>query len=583
MKKLIYLYIISFFTLSLFSCQKNFLEKRIGSDLNVDSIFSTRQKSLSAIAQAYTMSLSSGIMVEDWDNTRVHGMKSGTLSHVSGELNAVKFNWEDGWQIQRSGLTANDGSGIPRSTDGFVYNYESIRQCNLVIENIDKVVDISQTEKEQIKAEMTVLKAYRYEEMLKRYGGVPIVYSTLTAENDLNIPRASVQELVSYITNICDSVLQYLPAIQPSQAGGRVNKGVALSVKAEALMFAARPLFNSATPYLSLGDDNRYISLGNYDENRWQQAVDANLEVLSWAASNGVQVINTGDPLNDYGKAVGTPGNQEVILAYKNQSGIKGGNGNYYDPHGPSGGANSMSFIQLRQYYKADGSEQTWPGGSYTDYWTRMQQMEPRYKASAVAAGQDAWNNPGDYYWSSVVLSNASTWEGQAGTEGCGRRCKFWYHAGNRAWFEFPVYRLAENYLNLAEAYNEIGNTAQSLRYLNVIRNRAGLPNVTETNRTRLREIIQREWAVEFYEEGHRYFDVKHWKHPNVGSGIIGGEKNGFVFTYNNNRSYGEKPEDYNEYEVKKMYDAYWSPNQFLEPFPIAEVNKGYLTQNPGY
>lgn len=582
MKQLLYISFISLSSFLLFSCKKDFLEKRLGSDINVDSIFSTKQKSMAAIAQAYAMSLSSGIMIEDWDNPRMHGLRSSTLAHLSGELNAVKFNWEDGWKIQRSGLTANDGSGVPRSTDGFTYNYQSIRQCNLVIENIDKVTDMTAVEKNQVKAEMTILKAYRYEEMLKRYGGVPIVHKTLTAEDELNLPRASVQDLVNYIVGICDSVAETLVAKHPGESGGRINKGVALAVKAEALMFAARPLFNSANPYLSMGQYDQLISFGNYDAGRWQKAIEANLAVLNWASANGHRIINTGDPFNDYGRAVAIPGNEEVLLAYKNQSGRKGGNGNYYDPHGPSGGANSMSFIQLKQYYKEDGTDQTWPGGNYDDYWTRMQEMEPRYKVSAVAAGQDAWNNPGDYYWSSIVLSNASTWEGRDGTEGCGRRAKFWYHAGNRPWFEFPIYRLAENYLNLAEAYNEINNNTEALKYLNVIRNRAGLPSANETNQDKLRELIQREWAVEFYEENHRYFDVKHWKHPDVGNGIIGGEKTGFVFTYNN-RSYGEKPADYNSYIVKKLYDAFWNPSQFLEPFPIAEVNKGYLKQNPGY
>lgn len=84
--------------------------------------------------------------------------------------------------------------------------------------------------------------------------------------------------------------------------------------------------------------------------------------------------------------------------------------------------------------------------------------------------------------------------------------------ADTRDWFEFPLYRLAEFYLNLAEAYNEAGNPAQALQNLNVIRSRAGLPNVTETGQEALRKIVQREWAVEFYEENHRYFDVKHWE-----------------------------------------------------------------------
>lgn len=155
--------------------------------------------------------------------------------------------------------------------------------------------------------------------------------------------------------------------------------------------------------------------------------------------------------------------------------------------------------------------------------------------------------------------------------------------ADTRDWFEFPLYRLAEFYLNLAEAYNELGNSTKSHEYLNVIRKRAGLPDITETNKETLRKIIQREWAVEFYEENHRYFDVKHWKLDDLGNGIIGGEKKGVVFQYVAGQDAGWNPWDYVSYAVKTVYTGYWDPSQHLEPFPIGEVNKGYIVQNPGY
>lgn len=585
MKKIIYSGIIIISLIVFSSCESDFLEKPMGGDINVDSIFSTRQKSLAAISQAYAMSLSSGITLLDWDNNRVHGMRSGTLSHISGELNAVKFNWEDGWIIQRSGMTADDGSGIPRSSDGFVFNYQCIRHNNLVIENIDRVSDMSQTKKEQVKAEMKTLNAYRYEEMFKRYGGVPIVTTSLSSSGEIKIPRATLQETLDHIISLCDEAVQVLPDSYERTERGRVTKGVALAVKAEALIYAARPLFNSATPYLDNGAYNNLICFGNADPTRWQKAAVAAEAVIDWAKSNGYYIINTGSPLDDYGNAVATPNNPEMLLAYKSQLPPQGGNGNYYDPHGPSGGANSMSYTQLLQYVKSDGTEQTWAGEnqtSYSEYVTKVNEMEPRYKASAMAAGIDAWNNPSNVYWSSAVVSNGSTWEGRGGNEGCGRRVKFWYHAGTRNWFEFPIYRLAEFYLDAAEAYNEIGNSSKALQYLNVIRDRAGLPSIAETDQVKLRQIIQREWAVEFYEENHRLFDVKHWKLPDIDKGIIGGEKKGFVFTYVNGQ-YGLVASDYLTYSTQVMYTGFWNPNQYLEPFPIAEVNKGYIIQNPGY
>lgn len=568
---------------SFFSCEDDFLRKPIGSDLNVDSIFSTKQKAMSAIAKAYGNSLASGINLSGWDNDRTWNLRGGTIGHLSGEINATKFNWEDSWLIQRGGMVADDGSGLARSDDGFRFNYASIRHNYLVIENIDKVPDMSDDEKRMVKAEMQLLSAYRYQEMFKRYGGVPLVKEILTPEMDVKIPRSTLQETLDYILEQCDEAYPDLPDKHDQSMEGRMTKGIALAIKAEALIYAARPLFNSATPYMSLGSHNNLICFGSANKQRWQDAVDASLEVIQWASANGFQIINTGDPLRDYGTAVSTPGNKEVLLAYKLQDGYAQQN---YSCNSQGGGCNGMSFYQLWQYLKADGTEQQWPGigeqRDAVDYYTRMEEMEPRYKASAMAAGRDAWNNPGDTYWSSANVTGRSNWEGRAGNEACGRRVKFWYRAGTRDWFNFPLYRLAEFYLNVAEGYNELDKPADALTYLNVIRRRAGLPDVTVTNKEELRKIIQREWAVEFYEEMHRLYDVKHWKLKDIGNGIIGGSKKAFAFTYLNGND-GWTESDYLGYTVQEVYHGFWAQNQYLSPFPKSEVNKDYIIQNPGY
>ena len=565
------------------SCSKLFLEKPLGNDQNVNDIFSTEQKALGAVAQAYGWGLASGIAMERDDIDA--GLVWGTLSHLSGEVNDIKFNWEESWIIQRSGMTADNGSGNAVSEDGFLFNYKAIRQCYLVYENIDKVQDMTRTQKEQVKAEMLAIIAYRYEEMFKRYGGVPIVESTLSVTDNMRIGRATLQQTLDHIKALCDRAVQLgIPDSWPFRYKGRMTKGAVLAIKAEACMYAARPLFNSAEPYLDNGAGNSLICFGEVRPQLWEDARDASLDVLEWAEANGYGLINTGSPFDDYGTAVATPGNMEVLLAYKDQR-----VGSSYDPHTQSGGANSMSFHMLQQYHKADGTEQEWPAVGeerpYSDFAERIEQMEPRYKVSAMAAGINAWNNPGDEYWSCRTVADGSVWEGRHNNEGCGRRVKFWYMAGQRNWFEYPIYRIAEFHLNLAEAYNELDDTRNSLIYLNNIRRRAGMPEITTddfSGKDELRKIIQREWAVEFYEEGHRLFDVKHWKHPDIGNGIIGGSKYGFVYEYIAGR-YGYTAEDYISYSLEERYTGFWADNQYLSPIPNNEINKGYISQNPGY
>ena len=590
MKKYMYITMIGCIISCLISCEKDLLQKPMGSDLNVDSIFSTREKAMSAIAQAYANTASAGIYLLNGgdDQGKFNGMSHGTLGKISGELNALKYNWEECYRMQRAGMNAGSGGGKAMSCDGYDFNYTSIRSCFLVMENIDKVEDMNQNEKDEVKAEMKALIAYRYGEMFKRYGGVSIIRNALQLGDEVMIPRAPLQEVLDYIIELCDDAVKDLPSSWPDNMKGRATKGVATAVKAEALIYAARPLFNSSIAYLPIAEEHKnLICFGNESQTRWQDAINASEAVITWALANNHKIINTGNPLDDYGTAVATPNNAEVLFAYKRVDQYT--DNSHYDPRREVGGANGMSFWMLKQYCNADGTEVDWPAPDnetrypYAHYRERIDRIEPRYKASAAGAGIDAWNNPGSSYWNSYTLGRASSWEGRDQTEACGRFVKLWYQAGNRTWFEFPIYRLAEFYLNLAEAYNETGNPAKALENLNVIRDRAGLPYITETDKELLRKIIQREWAVEFYGEDHQIFDMKHWKHEDIGNGIIGGPKYSLWYYYIEGRTWAEYDYHYTDYSVREVYTGFWSPKEFLCPFPLREVNKGYLVQNPGY
>lgn len=568
------IYLTALFYILFTSCAKKLLEKPIGSDLNIDSVFSNRQKALGALANAYSYSLK---LSTD------KNYQFGTDMDLSGEHNCVNYSWEDSYTIQRSGMVADQGSGNSRSDDELDDNYWAIRQCYLVIENIDRVADITAEEKNNIKGEMKALIAYRYQEMFKRYGGLPLITKSLSAVTDnVKIPRSSLQETLDFIINTCTEAEALLPSTQSSSNLGRATKSFASAIKAEALIFAARPLFNAAAPYLSLGSNNKLICFENYSQDRWQAAADAAVKAINQAKTDGFQLINTGDPFNDYGNAVATPGNREVIMANRNLSLWAT---QYNDPHQWLGSRNTISFFQLQQYYKNDGTDQTWPEveekRNYWDYFDRIQAMEVRYKVAAMGAGIDAWNNPNDYYWSSRVVVYGAAFLAQS--EGSGRPVKFYYKAGNRTWFNYPIYRVAEFYLDAAEAYNELGQPAKALEYINAVHQRAGLPAITETNKDALRKIIQREWAVEFYAEGHRYLDARHWKLTDIGNGIIGGQKKSLFWFYVPGWAYAETSDQYTDYTVRIIYTGFWNVNQYLNPFPVREVNKGYLIQNPGY
>lgn len=564
------------------SCQDYFLKKPMGNDVTAKEVFSSRQKAMSAVSQAYSEALRINITFLENDGSNLYGMNSGTLGHISGELNGFRYNWSDPVIISNSGMSAS-GPFI----DNFTYNYTAIRRCYTVIENIDAVPDMSNEEKESVKGEMYALIAYRYCRMLIQYGGVPIVEGIVPFDSPA-IHRAPVKTMLAHIVDLCDNeALPRLPDRQTADMKGRLTKGAALSIKAQAYLYCARPLFNTNTPYLSLGGDNdKLLCMGEpYNEKLWEEARDASQAVIDWATTdNRHRIVNTGNPFDDYGRAVAAPDSEEVIVSWQ------AFNARHYDPRQQGGGANNMSYTQLRQYSRQDGTDQTWPEGLGETQWApideysaKLEEMEARYWASAVPGGYDARNNPGSQPWRADVMVNYSTWEGRANIEQCGRRCKFWYHAGTRTWFNYPIYRLAYFYLALAEAKNELGDAAGAREALRVTRDRAGLPYLGLSDRTALRRAIQREWAVEFFEENHRLFDVKHWKLADLGDGVIGGDKKGFQFDYVSVTGGSYSLSNYKGFKVAVSYKGFWSDNQYLNPFPTREVNKGYLVQNPGY
>jgi len=578
-----------------------------------DAVFSTKKNAEAALMSCYA-------------NALVHGLPGGlgythgTLGAISGEINrgaswhGTYFIAQQGLNVNGAGSDATDSSnGSSAGSENWAKNWSVIRQCYIVKENIDMVQDLTDDEKDVIKAEVTALVAYRYMGMFYRYGGVPIVTRSFEASDDLTAGRVSLEETLQHTIDLCDEAHAGLPAKWDAANTGRMTQGAVLAIKARALMFAARPLFNSATPYLDNGENNNLICFGNADKERWNAAIQANEDVLTWAAANGVALINTGDPFVDYATATSVPANKEIILAFKNNSTsqdystyvfLYNNSSAYWTWNRFDNGESGVLSNHIRNYYKKDGSEMNWPTmGDQTpksgaEWIENIANLEPRALADIKFAGHDAANNPGDTKWTNLGWGR-NGYDGKKGAgdtfpnsvggsdkgQLSGERTKFYYKAGPRTWFEFPLFRLAETYLNLAEAYNEYGNSTKALENLNKIHVRAGLPAITETDQAKLREIIQREKAIEFFSENHRYFDVKHWKHKDIGNGICGGSMRAFTFNIK------DVPEAVWPWDKKwietwwetEYYQAFWSPAMFLEPFPQTEINKGTITQNPGY
>ena len=615
MKKIQIIATLSAAVLSVTGCNLFLEMPEVTGSVYREDVFSNRKDTEGMLWRAYHRGLREGLP-EGW------AINHGTLASLSGEITRG-YSWHAGYNLVVNGpTTVLDASGqFQGAPANFNENWEVIRSCWIIISNIDSCPEISPEMKEYMKGEAYALIAYRYVGMFQRWGGVPIVRQANEMTDDINFPRASAQKTLEFALEMLQEAENRLPDtwtdIEPGCGDkweGRITKGAVLAMKARLLTFAARPLFNADQSYakefgMAYSADS-LIWLGGKDINRYQTAIDAHLAVINWAKANGKHLIFTAgegnrnsfeQAIDDYGRGVSQLNGPETLLAFKVESDqqvynnmTEGYNWSAYVDAGERSLRGVLTnFVRL--YRDTDGNDIDWPvvgeaaPRPIADFAANIDKIEPRFRVDICVPGKFGRSNDGDANWNEgiwymgsltssaeIAASMARATEGRS----IGVPTKFYYKAGARRWLEFPLFRLAENYMSLAECYNEIGDATNAQKYLNIIRNRAGLPSVTETDQAKLRELIVRERALEFFEENQRYYDVKHWKHPDIGTKILGGPMTEISFlTTDGANTMAALISYWDAYS----YTGYWHPKWFLEPFRQDEVNKGIIAQNPGY
>jgi hypothetical protein len=182
--------------------------------------------------------------------------------------------------------------------------WTGIRDCNIFLENIDKVLDIESYEKRRWIAEVKFLKAYYHYFLFKCYGPIPVADVSLPISADVDevrVYREPVDRVVEYISNLILEAVEDLPnadGVLEGTEAGRVDKLAAMSIRAELLLFAASPLFNGNTDYSRI-IDNRGEQLFNqtYDAEKWKVAADACKEAIDLCHAQRKELYDLVDPL----------------------------------------------------------------------------------------------------------------------------------------------------------------------------------------------------------------------------------------------------------------------------------------------
>ena len=401
-------------------------------------------------------------------------------------------------------------------------------------------------------AEAHIARAYYYAELIKQYGGVPIVESQYAANKF--IPRSSYDQIVEYIVKEIDDHKGKLAVdwASFSERNGRFTLGAALAIKARVLLYAASPLHNP---------DN--------DVEKWKKAAAAAYDISNPDLNYSLD--------SDYGayfqgnRSLSSP--ETIYVVRREQSNAMESN-NY--PIATPGGASGVTPTQnLVEAYEWVGDPVA--GDPYAN-------RDPRLAAS--------------------VVTNGSTWNGHVIDQSPGGRhdmsapnaSKTGYYLkkfltdnldltqGAKVQHNWVSYRYAEVLLNYAEAMNEAYGPDQApgdyaltaLDALQLVRDRASLqlPIVTAATRDEFREAVKHERRIELAFEDHRYWDLLRWKDAME---VLNKPVRGVKVTKT-----GEGKWSYTQTEVATR--TFLERNYYM-PFTRSEVENSNhtLEQNPGY
>ena len=316
MKNAAIVIVTSIMLLTIVSCEDmmgDFLEKAPGVDVTEDTIFSSRSQVEMFLASIYEYGVHSNLGLGSPDNgAPAIANSAGTIDAGATDEAEACANWYDPQKW-------NNASVSPDNTDDprFSHRFTAIRKVTVMLDRVDEVPDITKEYANQLKAESKFIRALNYFEMFKRYGGVPIIDHRLQLDENLKIPRSSVEDVVNFIVKDCDEAIPDLPINQLGVLRGRATRGAALALKARTLLYAASDLFNTDKPYLDFGTNNKLICYGNKDKERWKLAADAAKKVLDWAKEANCYLITDQGLDGNYKYSWQTYDNSEIIFAEK--------------------------------------------------------------------------------------------------------------------------------------------------------------------------------------------------------------------------------------------------------------------------
>ena len=576
-----------------------------------------------------------------WDDSKlIDAVLVGMYYYI--QMEDFDYWYRDAWRLQNASSMSDEAQGSFQKDPLFdngntTYTYEDalfeqkfsdmfkyIRNCNDFLYQIEISTILSEEKKNELAAEVRFIRAMHYFTLAKRYGGVPIIkesqeYDPSNIES-LRVPRDTEKDVYDFIVSECQAAAQDLPETRSAEGKYRANKYVALSLCSRAALYAG-----SIARYGTV-QSNGLFGIPSSEADRYFQA--------SYEASQAI--INSGqyalynkkpdDKAQNFCDMFlkGNGDNGEYI--FQKQYSVAGNKAHSWDkrnaPFSYRGGgwgcgiAPSLELVEAYEYI--DGSEGTLKledeNGKqihYNDPYDIFANKDPRLFASVYLPGSPCQSTKMEWKRGIIVSENeryqatsqpdgGNTIEingvsysttGKDGGADAGDASKTGFYQKkffdetltdmnmNKSETPWPVFRLGETYLNLAEAAMELNKSSEALDAVNKVRERAGIALLSNINM----EKIRHERRVELAFEGHRFWDMKRWRiaHLDVAQGGLNGFRGTALYPW------------YDIRDSKYVFEIGKNPPKqvriFLEKNYYTKINQDdmnsnpNLIQNPGY
>lgn len=527
-------------------------------------------------------------------------------SYIQGGFNRIPDAFLDA--ATDDGISTVSGSPVHRLSRAFVTSsssvegcwgssYSGIRQALYVQKNLmEKPLVLNNKTPEEViqiklaySGEMYALRALYEFNLLRHYGGYPIINECY----DLGDPaiaqfkRDKFEDCVSHIVNLCDSAVKYLDVepIGGNGGYGRMNKGMALAIKAKTLVYAASPLYNqpgNSNPLLG------YMGSSEADvKTRWESAAEACAAVINLRRANGSRKYVL---FNNYERLFITCPNDEYIV-FKTAAKSYDLENRQYPPSisKNSGGGTVPTQELVDAFTMANGSDYV-RGTAATQYTGRDPRLNAivGYNGSQYGARGRIYTRTGDGATMDALnaVVDRSTNTGYYLRKFLDTNINFSVANTGTTFHLYPIIRLADIMLLYAEAMNAAygvdadpkgyGLTAKAA--VQAVRTRAGFNASTDrylngvTTYEQMLQKIKNERRIELCFEEQRYFDLRRWMDSDALNHPVSGIR---INAMGANLTY-----EYFVVDGQRKFDT----KMYFHPVPLSEIKiTPGLEQNPGW